>query len=99
MAQSDLRLTGVRRSLSCALRQSWRPAPSRCVTEQGQSADASTLVEQEGDLHDHPELGHAIVLHHGLELLGPDGLDVADRAGRALDRFPDCVLVALRGLA
>src|SRR5215217_6975234 len=63
------------------------------------SACACALVQQEADLHDDPELGHAVVLHHGLELLGPDGLDVADRAGHALDRFSDRVLVALRGLA
>src|SRR3954453_14979996 len=72
---------------------------SRRVIERTRSADTSTLVEQEPDLHDDPELGHAVVLHHGLELLGPDRLDIADRAGRALDRFPDRILVALRGLA
>src|SRR3954462_4892049 len=63
------------------------------------SACAGPLVQHEGDLHDHPELGHLVVLHHGLELLGPDGLDVADRAGRALDRLADRLLIALRGLA
>src|SRR5215203_35491 len=72
---------------------------SRCVPEQGQSADAATLVEQEPDLHDHPELGHLVVLDDRLELLGPDGLDVADRAGRALHGFTDRLLVPLRGLA
>src|SRR3954469_7077916 len=72
---------------------------SRRVIERTRSAYTSTLVEQEPDLHDHPELGDAVVLHHGLELLGPDRLDIADRAGRALDRFPDRILVALRGLA
>src|SRR4051794_16613079 len=72
---------------------------SRRVIERTRSAYTSTLVEQEPDLHDDPELGDSVVLHHGLELLGPDGLDVADRAGRALDRFPDRILVALRGLA
>src|SRR3954468_11017442 len=63
------------------------------------SACAGPLVEQEPDLHDDPELGDLVVLHHGLELLGPDGRDVADRAGSALDRFSDRVLIALRGLA
>src|SRR3954452_19486708 len=63
------------------------------------SACAGSLVHYEGDLHDHPELGDLVVLHHGLELLDPDGRDVADRAGCALDRLADRVLVALRGLA
>jgi len=39
------------------------------VTEQGQSAYTSTLVEQEPDLHDDPELGDLVVRHDGLELL------------------------------
>src|SRR4051812_21814242 len=59
------------------------------------SACASSLVQHEGDLHDHPELGHSVVLHHGFELLDPDGGNVADRLGRTLDRFLDRVLVAL----
>src|SRR5215217_4645032 len=61
------------------------------------SACASALANQEGDLHDHLELGHLIVLDHALELLDPHRLDVADRAGRALDRLPDGVLEALGG--
>src|SRR3954449_3307394 len=72
---------------------------SRRVIERTRSADTSTLVEQEPDLHDDPELGHSVVLNDRFELLGPDGLDVADRAGRALARFPDRILVALRGLS
>src|SRR3954452_10901590 len=60
---------------------------------------ARSLVEHESDLHDDPELGDLVVLDYGLELLGPDGLDVADRAGRALDRLADRILVALWGLA
>src|SRR4051812_850096 len=53
------------------------------------SACPCALIKQEADLHGHPKLGHSVVLHHGLEFLGPDRLDVADRAGRALDRFSD----------
>src|SRR4051812_31071717 len=37
-------------------------------------------LKQEGDLHVGPELGHLVVLDHGLELLNPDGADVSDRA-------------------
>src|SRR4051812_593133 len=69
------------------------------VTGEGGSACASTLANQEGDLHDNLELGHLVVLDHALELLDPHGLDVADRAGRALDRLPDRVREALGGPA
>ena len=50
----------------------------------GFPGDICTLVEHKRNLYDHPELGHLVVLHYRLELLGPDGLDVADRAGRPL---------------
>src|SRR3954471_22588801 len=60
---------------------------------------ARSLTDQEGELHDHLELGHLVVLDHGLEFLDPHGLDIADRAGRALDRLPDRILKALRGPA
>src|SRR5829696_3996436 len=60
---------------------------------------ARSLADQEGELHNHLELGHLIVLDHALELFDPHRLDVADRAGRALDRLPDGVFEALRGPA
>src|SRR5215203_7205712 len=63
------------------------------------STRAFALLKQERDLHDDLELGHLIVLNDGLELLGPDGADVADRARGALDRLTNGVLEALRGSA
>ena len=59
------------------------------------SACASTVFEQKGELHDDLELGDLVVLDHALELLDSHGLDVADRAGRALNRLPDRILEAL----
>jgi len=69
------------------------------VTGGSRSACASTLADQERDLHDHLELGDLIVLDHTLELLDPHRLNVADRLGCALDRLPDRIREALWGSA
>src|SRR5215207_2291737 len=45
---------------------------------------ARSLADQEGEFHNHLELGHSVVLDHTLELLDPHGLNIADRTGRAL---------------
>ena len=63
------------------------------------STRAFAVLKQERDLHDDLELGHLIVLNDGLELLSPDGADVADCARGALDRLTNGVLEALRGSA
>src|SRR5215210_9169690 len=75
-----------------------RPVPRR-FRNGPPSTCAFAVLKQERDLHDDLELGHLIILDDGLELLGPDGADVADRARGALDRLTNCVLEALRGSA
>src|SRR5215212_2441941 len=94
------RLTGDRsrshkiKSAKCAQKEARGEGAPKHVTGRSRSAFASTLADQERDLHDHLELGHLVVLDHALELLDPHGLDVADRLGCALDRLPDCILEA-----
>src|SRR5215213_11207809 len=74
----------------------WKPHPLDCAEIRTR---IRALIEYERDLHNHAELGDLVVVHHGLELLGPDRADVADRAGCTLHRLADRVLIALRGLA